>query len=319
MPPFLNIEGLSVFLGRPGESTPVVDDVSLAVSEGEALALVGESGCGKTTTALATLHLLPSGMSLRGSVRLGGRELTRLTESEMRRVRGKELAMVFQDPAAALDPVYRVGEQIAEGLRWHERLGRQAAWARAVASLGEVGLPQPDSWARAYPHQLSGGMRQRALIATAIACGPRALIADEPTAALDLTLRRQVIALLNRLRAERRLALLIISHDLTAVAAMTDRVTVMFAGQVVEQTDTRTFFAGPAHPYSRALLAAATQLEECVARAASATLPRKPAPLGCRYAPNCPQAVAECDQPQQLLELQPGHSVRCGQATRAGG
>lgn len=317
-PPLLRADDLSVEVTRRPSAPPVrvVEGVTLTVTESETLALVGESGCGKTTTALGILRLLPTSMRLHGSVWLADRELTRMTEGEMQRVRGKELAMVFQDPAAALNPCYTVGEQIAEGLRYHERLTQRAAWEQAVSLLAEVGLPDAVSWARAYPHQMSGGMRQRALFATAIACRPRVLIADEPTAALDLTRRGQVVALLNGLRVARRLALLLISHDLTAVAGLADRVAVMYAGQIVEQTDVHTFFAGPKHPYSQALLAATARLADC-AEVVDRPSARPSTSEGCRYAATCPQVAAECQTPQQLLVLRPGHAVRCWRAAEA--
>jgi peptide/nickel transport system ATP-binding protein/oligopeptide transport system ATP-binding protein len=291
-----------------------VDGVSFRLAAGETLALVGESGCGKTTTALALLRLLPAGTRLEAkSVSLAGRELTRLREKEMRALRGKDIAMVFQDPLAALNPVYTVGEQIAEVVRCHEKLGRYAGWERAVASLNEAGLPDPRCQARAYPHQLSGGMRQRVLIAMALACRPSVLIADEPTAALDVSLQGQIIDLLRRLQAEHRLAILLISHDLAVVAELAHHVAVMYAGQIVEQADVATFFKEPRHPYSRVLLASSRAVDTAAPPEGNAPDPARLGE-GCRFAPRCRHALSACLQPQTLIELTPGLWVRCGRA-----
>src|SRR5690348_12102111 len=214
MSPLLDVRNLSVRFPTKGGPVAAVDDVSFAVSEGERLALVGESGCGKTLTALSVLRLTPPAAAVEAAgIALRGRELTHLSERQMRDVRGKEVGVVFQDPLTALDPVWSVGEQVAEGLRLHEGLGRRAAWERAVEALREVGIADPRRRASEYPHQLSGGMRQRAMIAAALACRPPLLIADEPTTALDVTLQAQIIDLLLRLRDERRLSILLITHD----------------------------------------------------------------------------------------------------------
>jgi ABC-type dipeptide/oligopeptide/nickel transport system ATPase component len=226
------------------------------------LALVGESGSGKTLTALALLRLLPPGARLTAdSIRFRDRELTHLPEREMRGLRGKEIAMAFQEPMTALNPLLSVGEQVAEGIRLHERRGRREAWDRAVAALHAVGIADPRRCARAYPHQLSGGMRQRALLAVALACGPALLIADEPTTALDMTTQAQIIDLLMKVQAERNLAILFITHDLGLVAEVAHDVAVLYQGRVVEQADVATLFTRPAHPYTRDLLASVPRLE----------------------------------------------------------
>jgi peptide/nickel transport system ATP-binding protein len=320
--PLLTVTNLSVRIGWGGGAVTAVDGVSFAVAAGETLALVGESGCGKTLTALALVRLLPPGARLEAkSIALRGRELTSLGEREMRAVRGKEVSLVFQDPLAALNPVYTVGEQVAEGLRLHERLGRRAAWERAVAALHEVGIADPRRRAGEYPHQLSGGMRQRAMIAAALACRPPLLVADEPTTALDVTLQAQIIDLLLRLRQERGLSLLLITHDLGVVAEMAHQVAVLYAGQVVERAAVRSLFAHPRHPYTQALLAAVPRLGGPApdGRRRLATIegtvpdPAHYAP-GCRFAPRCPHAVDACRGPQELREVVPGHWVRCGRA-----
>jgi oligopeptide/dipeptide ABC transporter ATP-binding protein len=238
----------------------------------------------------------------------------------MRAVRGKEIGMIFQEPLTALNPVYTVGEQVAEGLRLHENMSRRAAGARAVELLKEVGLPVPRQAARAYPHQLSGGQRQRAMIAQAVACRPALLIADEPTTALDVSLQAQIIDLLLRLQSERQLAILLITHDLGIVAEMAQRVAVMYAGQVVEQAECRALFAQPSHPYTRALLASLPQLTaagngsgKLAAIGGSVPEPTR-IPAGCRFAPRCALAVEACHRPQDLLELKTGHWARCNRA-----
>ena len=310
----LDVRNLSV---RVSTAT-AVEGVSFAVADGETLALVGESGCGKTLTALSVLRLTPPAAVIEAqSVVLRGRELTRLTDRQMRDVRGKEVGVVFQDPLTALNPVWSVGEQVAEGMRLHDGLGRRAAWERAVEALREVGIADPGRRASEYPHQLSGGMRQRAMIAAALACRPPLLIADEPTTALDVTLQAQIIDLLLYLREERRLSILLITHDLGVVAELAHRVAVMYAGQVVESADVATLFRRPLHPYTRALLAAVPRLDGGAGRLVTiegAVPDPSRYPAGCRFAPRCPSALEACRQPQELRELEPGHWVRCGRA-----
>jgi oligopeptide/dipeptide ABC transporter ATP-binding protein len=316
----LNVQNLSVRFTLARRSFFAVERVSFSLEEGRTLAVVGESGCGKTSIALALLRLPPPGATVEAdSVTLRGRELTRLTEREMRDVRGKDVAMVFQDALTALNPVYTVGEQIAEGLRLHERLGRRAAWERAVEAMREVGIPDPGRRARQYPHQLSGGLRQRVTIAQAIACRPALLIADEPTTALDVSLQAQIIDLLLKLQSDLRLSILLITHDLGVVAAMAHDVAVMYAAQFVEQTDVKSLFARPVHPYTRGLLRSipgtgpATgdrrlySLEGTVPDLANL-------PGGCRFHPRCPHALEPCKAPQELRGAEPGRLVRCCRA-----
>ncbi|HKI33823.1 MAG TPA: ABC transporter ATP-binding protein [Gemmataceae bacterium] len=315
MQPLLDIRNLSVRFG----AAPAVDGVSFTVAEGETLALVGESGCGKTLTALSVLRLTPPAAVVEAeSIALHRRELTRLSEREMRQVRGKEVGVVFQDPLTALNPVWPVGEQVAEGLRLHEGLGRRAAWERTVEALREVGIADPRRRASEYPHQLSGGMRQRAMIAAALACRPPLLIADEPTTALDVTLQAQIIDLLLRLREERRLSILLITHDLGVVAELAHRVAVLYAGQVVESAGVAALFRRPLHPYTRALLSAVPRVDGQAGRRLATIEGAVPDPTrypsGCRFAPRCPHALEPCREPQELREWEAGHWVRCGRA-----
>ncbi|GBD46816.1 ABC transporter ATP-binding protein [Methylopila sp. Yamaguchi] len=297
MAALLEVDRLSVAFPT---ATPV-RELSFAVERGETLAIVGESGSGKSLTALALMRLLPpAGRIASGSVRFGGEDLARLDERAMRRVRGAEIAMVFQEPMTSLNPLKTLGAQIGEALRLHEGLSRRAARARAIELLDLVRIPEPHRRVDDYPHRLSGGMRQRAMIAIAVACGPRLLIADEPTTALDVTIQAQVLALLDRLRAELSMALLLITHDLGVVAQWADRVIVMYAGAKVEEASPHVLFERPLHPYAKGLLAASPRLEttrhyrdgpltEIPGSIGSAARER-----GCAFAPRCPEAVSAC-------------------------
>ncbi|MGE0592008.1 MAG: ABC transporter ATP-binding protein [Vicinamibacterales bacterium] len=255
-PPLLEVTGLGVTFTTPAGDRPVLEDVSFTLDAGETLGLVGESGSGKSMTAFSILRLLPpAGRVVSGAVLFGGRNLLDLTEREMRAVRGARISLVFQEPMTALNPVMRVGDQIAEALAVHGRPWHEAR-TEAVRLLGAVRIPDADRRAHDYPHQLSGGMRQRVMIAIAIACQPALLIADEPTTALDVTIQAQVLDLLRDLQAERRLALLLITHDFGVIAEMATRVAVMYRGRIVEQGDVRQVLRAPAHEYTRRLLAA---------------------------------------------------------------
>ena len=255
----LSVRGLRVAF----RSTVVVDGLDLAVEAGSTTALVGESGCGKSISALTVMGLVPwPGQMVGGEIEFEGRLMSSLSADERRRLRGARIGLVSQDPLAALNPVHSIGAQVAEAHRAHARLSQREAWALAVESLAEVGLPSPAQRAHDYPHQLSGGQRQRVVIAMAIARRPALLIADEPTTALDVSVQAQILDLLRRLQAEHNMGLLLITHDLGVVAEMADRVTVMRGGRVMEQADVRSLFAAPAHPYTRALLAAVPRLDE---------------------------------------------------------
>ncbi|MFQ5746837.1 MAG: ABC transporter ATP-binding protein [Gemmatimonadota bacterium] len=297
--PLLRISDLQVsFAGEEGEAR-AVDGVSLDVEPASTVGLVGESGCGKSVTALSVLRLLP-GPAVRilpgSSVRFRGRELLALPEKRMREVRGNEIAMVFQEPMTSLNPVYPVGEQIAEAIRWHRPEERRVRGV-VLDLLQRVGLEPPERAFDAYPHQLSGGMRQRAMIAVALSCGPALLIADEPTTALDVTIQAQILELLGSIQAESGLAILLITHDLGVVAEMASRVAVMYAGRIVEEGAVGDVLRAPGHPYTQGLLAAIPDVDDPAARPRGipGSVPRPTAwPEGCRFHPRCPHVWARC-------------------------
>ena len=308
MTPLLEVANLNIFFPQAsGESTVPVDDVSFTVAPGELVALVGESGCGKTLTGLALPRLLPRGAELgaRTVIKFRGVDLTSLSESELRTYRGRRIAMVFQDPMTSLNPVMRVGAQIAEAIHAHRKVSKRDARERVLALLTEVGIADPTSRIDAYPHQLSGGMRQRILIAMALAAEPDLLVADEPTTALDVTIQAQILELLDHLRATRKLAVLLITHDLGIVAGRADRVLVMYAGRIVESATTARLFSHPAHPYTRGLFASIPRLDADTTRLTpiGGSVPR-PAdwPTGCRFHPRCGVAIAHCTTHRPLLE-----------------
>jgi peptide/nickel transport system ATP-binding protein len=299
----LEVSGLStVFFTRNG-LVRAVDDVSFSVARGEVVAVVGESGCGKSITALSLMRLVPSppGRIVGGSVNLDGRDLLLLDEAEMRRLRGNAISMIFQEPMTSLNPVLAVGGQIAEAVRLHQALSRSAAAERAVELLRLVRIPEPALRARDYPHQLSGGMRQRAMIAMAVACNPQVLIADEPTTALDVTIQAQILDLLLRLQQEMGTAIILITHDLGVVAETAQRVVVMYAGRKIEEAGVDALFEAPLHPYTRGLLASVPRLASLSGHASArlAEIPGTVPPLtdlpkGCVFAARCPLADARC-------------------------
>ncbi len=294
----LTVSGLEITLEAATGTVTPVDSVDLSLPAGRTLALVGESGCGKSLTALAILRLLPRGGRVTaGAVRLDETELTSLPEEELRSIRGRRIGMIFQDPMTSLNPVYQVGYQVREALTAHLTMNRREARDRALELLDEVGLADPEVRYRQYPHELSGGMRQRVMIAIAIACQPDFLIADEPTTALDVTVQAQILELLDSLRQTRGMGVLLITHDLGIVAGLADRVAVMYAGRVVESGPTREIFRRPRHPYTAALLASVPQLHEQPRRLEPirGTVPDPLAwPAGCRFHPRCPKAVERC-------------------------
>jgi len=319
--PLLSVTDLRVAF--PGPTAPVhpVDGVSFTLERGAALALVGESGCGKSMTALALLQLVPRpGTIAGGSVTLDGLELTALKGEALRAVRGRRIGMVFQDPLTSLNPVLTVGDQVGEGLVAHGLATRQQAAVRAIELLREVGIPDPAARAESYPHQLSGGLRQRVGIAIALAAEPEILIADEPTTALDVTVQAQILELIDQLRRDRGMGVLLITHDLGVVAGHADRVAVMYAGQIIEQATTNALFTAPSHPYTRGLLASVPRLHGPVARLAPipGTVPT-PAqwPPACRFEPRCGERFARCaiERPTLLL-VDAEHSTRCWLAAR---
>jgi oligopeptide/dipeptide ABC transporter ATP-binding protein len=305
-----------VSFATPRGPVPVLDQVSLTVRDGETVGLVGESGSGKSVTALAILGLLgEQGRVDAGEIRLDGRDLVPLPEREWLKVRGRQVAMVFQEPMTSLNPLLPVGFQVAEVLEEHLGIGRAEARRRAAALFRDVGIPDAGRRIDAYPHQLSGGMRQRVMLAMAMACRPRLLIGDEPTTALDVTIQAQILALLRDLGRAAGTALLLISHDLGVVAAMASRVVVMYAGQVVEEAPARELYARPAHPYTRLLLAVVPRVHQKHARlsAIAGSIPPPTAlPVGCRFHPRCPDAIALCREAAPALEPHgPDRRVRC--------
>ncbi len=285
----------------PSSEGPVtaVDGVNLSLRRGEVLAVVGESGSGKSATVLTLVGLTRrKGTQISGEVRYRGRDLLVASESELRRVRGAELAMIFQDPLTSLNPLQRIGTQIAEMLRLHTSLSAKAAWAEAERLLGEVGIPRAVAQARAYPHEFSGGMRQRAMIAMALACNPGILIADEPTTALDVTIQAQVLSLIKRLKDEHGAAVIIITHDLGIVADIADRVAVMYAGRIVEEAPRDELFRNPQHPYTWGLLGSLPRLDRPKVERLRPIEGLPPSlialPEGCRFRPRCGQAYGQC-------------------------
>jgi oligopeptide/dipeptide ABC transporter ATP-binding protein len=293
----LHVEGLRAGVRTPAGSVEIVRGVDLTVDAGSVVAVVGESGSGKSFTAMSIAGLLPRGAAVTaGAVRLGGRDLVQLPENDMRRVRGAEVGLVYQDPLTSLNPLMRVGSQVSEGLLAHGWT-RSAARVRTLEVLDEVGLPQPERIMRAYPHQLSGGMRQRVLIASALAARPRLLIADEPTTALDVTVQLQIVGLVDRLRREHGLGVVWITHDLGVVARIADRVLVMYAGRIVEDADATALFRAPQHPYSDGLLRSVPTREhergELVQIGGVAADPAR-RPPGCPFAPRCAQVREHC-------------------------
>ncbi|WP_413738340.1 ABC transporter ATP-binding protein [Sodalis sp. RH21] len=313
----LEVNDLSVELrGRQGSVT-ALDGVSLTLAAGETLALVGESGCGKSLTALALMGLLPTPPAhlSGGEIRFEGQNLVALGEKRMRQLRGNRLAMIFQDPMSSLNPVKTVGDQLGEVLRVHLGLSRREAWRRGVALLEQVHIPDPARRMDEYAHRLSGGMSQRVMIAMAIACKPAILIADEPTTALDVTIQAQILALLRELQADTGMALMLITHDLGVVAAMAQRVAVMYAGKIVEEAPVLELFDYPLHPYTQGLLRATPTSGRPDERLVD--IPgRVPAlaelPVGCAFAARCPHATPECARLRPGLEsLRPAHQVAC--------
>jgi oligopeptide/dipeptide ABC transporter ATP-binding protein len=304
--PLLAVRDLNISVERRRGTEPIVRDVSFEVAPAEAVGIVGESGSGKTLTMLSVMGLLPT-PPLRvtaGSIEFAGRELTQLGDRELRRIRGAELAMIYQDPMTSLNPLMRVGDQISEAMTAHGVAAREAT-RRTRSVLADVGIPDPARTARAYPHEFSGGMRQRVMIATALSLSPKLLIADEPTTALDVTIQQQILALARGLQLDRHMAMVWITHDLGVVARLVDRVIVMYAGTIVEQGPTRRIFSAPEHPYTAGLLASVPDPTD-KQRSRLAQIPGSPPepgslPHGCPFSPRCRQAVARCAEEKPLL------------------
>jgi peptide/nickel transport system ATP-binding protein len=314
--PLLAVRDLVVEFTTPRGTVRAVDGVGLTIARGATLGLVGESGCGKSVTSLAIMRLLDANARIRaGTIHFDGRDLVALDEREMRRLRGARLAMIFQEPTTSLNPVFTVGAQVAEALRIHRRLDRSAAWAGAVELMRQVEIPDAERRAASYPHELSGGMRQRVMIAMAISCEPALLIADEPTTALDVTIQAQILDLLRGLKRRLGMSLLLITHDLGVVATEADEVAIMYAGRIVERAPSRALFAAPAHPYTQALLASLPRLERRAERLTPipGSVPDLlELPSGCRFRDRCPRASARCAQEDpQLSQIGAGRFVAC--------
>jgi peptide/nickel transport system ATP-binding protein len=318
--PLLEIRGLRTHFATDDGVAHAVDGVDLTVHAGETLGVVGESGCGKTVTALSVLKLIamPPGRIAGGRILWRGRDLVPLQPEAMDRIRCKEIGIVFQEPMTSLNPVYTVGEQIAEAIRRHEGLGRRAAMSRTVEMLRLVQIPNPERRARDYPHQFSGGMRQRAMIAMALSCSPKLLIADEPTTALDVTIQAQVLELLQEMKARFGMAILLITHAMGVVAETAQRVVVMYAGRVVEEASVEQLFAGPRHPYTAGLIRSIPRIDTAAVRktrleAIGGVVPSLvDPPPGCRFAPRCRFSTAACTAAvPPLREVEPGHKVAC--------
>ncbi len=315
----LELRGLTVDFATDDGVVHAVDGIDLALGRGRTLGLVGESGCGKSVTSLAIMGLLPPENSkVGGQVVFEGRDLLTLDAHLLRDLRGARLAMIFQEPMTSLNPSYTIGDQIIEAIQRHQRLDKAAARARAIEVLKLVRIPSPEKRIDEYPHKLSGGMRQRAMIAMALACGPQLLIADEPTTALDVTIQAQILDLMRGLRRDTGTAIILITHDLGVVAEMADDVAVMYAGQIVERAAVRDLFARPEHPYTVGLLGSIPRLDEkrerlpsIEGRVPDMTRP----PPGCRFAARCPFVEPEClAAPPALVEVAPGHLSRCRRA-----
>jgi peptide/nickel transport system ATP-binding protein len=325
----LDVKGLQTVFFTNSGLFRAVDDVSFSVRRGETLAIVGESGCGKSVTALSIMRLVPNppGKIVGGSIMLEGTDLLGLDEDEMRAVRGNRISMIFQEPMTSLNPVMRIGYQITEAVRLHRTMTQKAAWQQAVEMLRLVRIPEPERRAREYPHQLSGGMRQRAMIAMALACRPALLIADEPTTALDVTIQAQILSLVLELQQELGMGLILITHDLGVVAQTAQRVIVMYAGKKVEEADVETLFASPKHPYTRGLMAsipavpslggnADVRLVEIPGMVPSLTK----LPKGCAFAPRCELAIARCREEYPPLEsVGADHLAACWRAAEIKG
>jgi oligopeptide/dipeptide ABC transporter ATP-binding protein len=294
-----------------------VDGVDLIIREGETVGIVGESGCGKSVTSLSIMRLIPwpPGKIVNGSILFQDKDLIQLPEADMREIRGNEIAMIFQDPMTSLNPVFTIGDQIVETIRLHMKMNKKKALSRAVELLKQVGIPRAEQIVREYPHRLSGGMRQRVVIAMAMACNPKLLIADEPTTALDVTIQAQILDLMRKLKKENGTSILMITHDLGVVAEMCDRVVVMYGGKVVEEADVHTLFSSPAHPYTKGLLQSIPSLDDekewLDSIPGNVPIPSE-MPAGCKFAPRCAYATDRCyTEEPPLYVLTGGQKSRC--------
>jgi peptide/nickel transport system ATP-binding protein/oligopeptide transport system ATP-binding protein len=316
----LRIRNLHTYFYLDEGILKAVDGINLDLREGETLGIVGESGCGKSVTALSILQLIPSppGKIVKGKIDFEGRDLLALSESEMRKIRGRSISMIFQEPMTCLNPVFQVGDQISEILRLHEGISRKEAWERSIEMLRIVGIPSPERRVREYPHHLSGGMRQRAMIAMAMACSPKLMIADEPTTALDVTIQAQILELMIHLKQEKAMSLILITHNLGVIAETVQNVMVMYAGRILEYADVRSIFMNPRHPYTRGLLNSIPRVDrEDKKRERLEAIPGLvpsllDLPEGCKFLERCKYAFHPCaGQEPPLKETDSGHFVRC--------
>jgi peptide/nickel transport system ATP-binding protein/oligopeptide transport system ATP-binding protein len=315
----LKIQNLHTYFFMDEGVAKAVDGVDLELEEGGTLGLVGESGCGKTVTALSIMRLIPDppGKIVQGQISFNGTNLLTLSEAAMRKIRGRSISMIFQEPMTSLNPVFQIGDQISEVLQLHEGMSRKEAWNRSVEMLKLVGIPAPERRVMEYPHQLSGGMRQRAMIAMALACSPKLMIADEPTTALDVTIQAQILELMNRLQKEKGMSLILITHNLGVIAETARKVAVMYAGRIVEYTDVRPIFATPKHPYTQGLLKSIPRLDAHHGRkekleAIPGLVPSLlDLPVGCKFSNRCKYVFDRCVEEPPLLKPVPGHLVRC--------
>ncbi|MEH7336231.1 ABC transporter ATP-binding protein [Neobacillus drentensis] len=296
---------------------PAVSGINLTINRGETLCIVGESGSGKTVGSLSLMQLLPpSGKIASGEIWFENTNLLQLKKKEISNVRGKSIAMIFQDPMSALDPVFPCGSQIIEAIRSHEKVSRKEASEKAKELLKQVGIPHPETVMKAFPHELSGGMSQRVMIAMALSCNPKLLIADEPTTALDVTVQAQILKLLKKIRIERNMSIMLITHDLGVVAEMADRVAVMYAGQIVEEGDVKSIFNNPKHPYTKGLLKSVPSLEDSNGKKLYTITGSVPSiasmPKGCRFSPRCPEAASACFEIEpKMNQLEQQSKVKC--------
>ncbi len=312
----LQVRDLKTYFYTVDGIVPAVDGVSFSLHEGETLAVVGESGCGKSVTSLSILRLIEKpGKIVEGEILYRGKDLVKLSERQMEKIRGNEISMIFQEPMTSLNPVFPVGYQIMESLQVHQKCDKNTAREKAIQLLGMVGLPTPEKYADNFPHQLSGGMRQRVMIAMALACSPKILIADEPTTALDVTIQAQILRLINSIQQETKTSILMITHDLGIVAQAAQSVMVMYAGQMVEYADVRTIFKNPQHPYTKGLLRSVPKLteEQDTLYNIKGSIPSAyNYPKGCRFSPRCEHYTPACDnRVPDIVQTEPGHLVRC--------
>jgi len=317
----LDVKNLKTYFFTDEGTVRAVDGVDLYIDKGETLGIVGESGCGKSVTALSIMKLIPQppGKIVEGEIRYDGQNLVDLPAGKMRKIRGKEISMIFQEPMTSLNPVFTCGEQIAEALRLHEGLGRRDAMAKTVDMLKLVHMANAERRVKEYPHQLSGGMRQRIMIAMALSCNPKLLIADEPTTALDVTIQAQILELLNELKSKLGMAVMLITHDMGVIAETAQRVIVMYAAKVAEEAPVGDLFKEPLHPYTQGLLRSIPRIDLAATKrqrleAIGGTVPtlKGDIPPGCRFAPRCPFVKAVCTEKDPVLkEMKPGHKVAC--------